>query len=97
VSLVADGGSVVGNVVWAIVAGLVIGGLARLFLHGRQHIPLWLTCFLGIVGGVVGNWLSTKIGVRHTSGVDWTRHVLQVASAAVLIGVIEPMWAQRGR
>lgn len=86
-----------GNVVWAIVAGLVIGGLARLFLHGRQHIPLWLTCFLGIVGGVVGNWLSTKIGVRHTSGVDWTRHVLQVASAAVLIGVIEPMWAQRGR
>lgn len=85
------------NLVWAIVAGLIIGGLARLFLHGRQHIPLWLTCFLGIVGGVVGNWLSTRIGVRHTSGVDWIRHALQVASAAVLIGVIEPMWAQRGR
>jgi uncharacterized membrane protein YeaQ/YmgE (transglycosylase-associated protein family) len=87
----------VGNVLWAILAGLVIGGLARLFLHGHHHIPLWLTCFLGIVGGVVGNWLASKIGVRHTAGVDWTRHALQVASAAVLIGLVEPTWAQRRR
>ena len=85
------------HVLWAIIAGLVIGLLARLLLHGRQHIPLWLTCFLGIVGGVIGNWLASKLGVRHTHGVDWVRHALQVASAAVLIGVIEPMWAGRRR
>jgi uncharacterized membrane protein YeaQ/YmgE (transglycosylase-associated protein family) len=85
------------NIVWAIIAGFVIGGLARLFLRGRQHIPLWLTCLLGIVGGLIGNEIALKLGVRHTSGVDWTRHILQVLSAAVLIGVIEPLWAQRRR
>jgi uncharacterized membrane protein YeaQ/YmgE (transglycosylase-associated protein family) len=85
------------NIVWAIVAGLVIGGLARLFLRGHQHIPLWLTCLLGIVGGIIGNELAARLGVRHTSGVDWVRHILQVLSAAVLIGIIEPLWAQRRR
>jgi uncharacterized membrane protein YeaQ/YmgE (transglycosylase-associated protein family) len=85
------------NILWAIIAGLVIGGLARLFLRGRQHIPLWLTCLLGIVGGIIGDGISRKLGVRHTAGIDWIRHILQVLSAAVLIGVIEPLWAQRRR
>ena len=85
------------NFLWAIFAGLVIGGLARLFLRGHQHIPLWLTCFLGIIGGLIGDAISRKLGVRHTPGIDWTRHILQVLSAAVLIGIIEPMWAQRRR
>ncbi|MDX6228465.1 MAG: hypothetical protein QOI76_1855 [Frankiales bacterium] len=85
------------NIVWAIIAGLVIGGLARLFLRGRQHIPLWLTCLLGIVGGIIGDAISRKLGVRDTAGIDWVRHILQVLSAAVLIGVIEPLWAQRRR
>jgi uncharacterized membrane protein YeaQ/YmgE (transglycosylase-associated protein family) len=85
------------NILWAIIAGLVIGALARLFLRGRQHIPLWLTCFLGICGGIIGDVIARKLGVRHTSGVDWTRHVLQVLSAAVLIGIIEPLWVARRR
>jgi uncharacterized membrane protein YeaQ/YmgE (transglycosylase-associated protein family) len=85
------------NILWAIIAGLIIGGLARLFLRGHQHIPLWLTCFLGICGGLIGDAIARQLGVRHTSGVDWTRHALQVASAAVLIGIIEPMWAGRRR
>ena len=68
------------HIVWAIIAGLVIGGLARLFLRGSQHIPLWLTCFLGIVGGLIGNGLSCKLGVRHTP-----RHRLDPARAADLL------------
>lgn len=85
------------HIVWAIIAGLVIGALARLFLRGRQYIPLWLTCFLGICGGLIGNALAAKLHVRHTSGIDWIRHILQVVSAAVLIGIVEPMWNARRR
>ncbi|BEP12995.1 GlsB/YeaQ/YmgE family stress response membrane protein [Acidothermaceae bacterium B102] len=85
------------NILWAVIAGLVIGGLARLFLVRGQKIPLWLTCFLGICGGLIGDAISRKLGVRHTSGIDWTRHVLQVCSAAVLIGVIAPLWGGRKR
>ena len=84
------------NIIWAIIAGLIIGLLAKLFIPGRQAIPIWLTIILGIVGGLIGNWLASLIGVRHTSGIDWIRHILQVAAAAVLIAIIAPIWMRRG-
>lgn len=84
------------NVIWAIMAGLVIGLVAKLFVPGRQAIPLWLTIVLGIVGGLVGNWLASVLGVRHTSGIDWIRHILQVGAAAILIAIVAPRWTRRG-
>jgi uncharacterized membrane protein YeaQ/YmgE (transglycosylase-associated protein family) len=84
------------NVIWAIIAGLVIGLLAKLVIPGRQAIPLWMTIGLGIVGALVGNWLATVFGVRHTSGIDWIRHFLQIGVAAVLIAIIAPIWMRRG-
>ncbi|WP_055585045.1 GlsB/YeaQ/YmgE family stress response membrane protein [Peterkaempfera griseoplana] len=83
--------------VWAIIAGLIIGLLAKLVLPGRQPIPLWLTIILGIIGGLVGNALASAFGVRDTSGIDWLRHILQIGVAAVLIGLVTPMWAGRRR
>lgn len=85
------------SIVWAIIAGLVIGLLAKLVVPGRQHIPIWLTILLGIVGGLVGNALASALGVGATNGIDWIRHILQVAVAAVLIAVIAPMWGRNRR
>jgi uncharacterized membrane protein YeaQ/YmgE (transglycosylase-associated protein family) len=81
--------------VWAIIAGLIIGLIAKLVLPGRQPIPLWLTLIIGIVGGLVGNALATAFGVRDTGGFDWIRHILQIAVAAVLIALVTPMWVKR--
>ncbi|THJ51939.1 GlsB/YeaQ/YmgE family stress response membrane protein [Candidatus Frankia alpina] len=83
------------QIIWIIIAGLVIGLLARLILRGRQDIPLWLTAVLGIVGALVGNVIASAIGVRHTGGVDWIRHVLQVGVALALVAAAAPMWATR--
>ncbi|EIV93134.1 GlsB/YeaQ/YmgE family stress response membrane protein [Frankia sp. QA3] len=83
------------QILWIILAGLVIGVLARLILRGRQDIPIWLTVALGIVGALVGNVIASAIGVRHTGGVDWIRHVLQVGVAVALVAVVAPMWAMR--
>ncbi|MFJ8649781.1 GlsB/YeaQ/YmgE family stress response membrane protein [Streptomyces sp. NPDC093546] len=80
---------------WAIIAGLIIGLVAKLVLPGRQPIPLWLTVLLGIVGAVVGNALASAFGVRETGGIDWIRHIFQVGIAALLIGLVSPMWARR--
>ncbi|WP_371496969.1 GlsB/YeaQ/YmgE family stress response membrane protein [Kitasatospora sp. NBC_00374] len=85
------------SILWAILAGLVIGLLAKLVLPGRQAIPLWLTVLLGIVGGLIGNSLAAALGVRDTGGVDWVRHLLQVGAAALLIGLVGPAWSRRGR
>jgi uncharacterized membrane protein YeaQ/YmgE (transglycosylase-associated protein family) len=83
------------QIIWAIVAGLIIGVIAKLILPGRQPIPIWLTVVLGVVGALIGNWISSAIGVRHTGGVDWVRHALQIGAAMALIALISPMYLTR--
>ncbi|WP_030231325.1 GlsB/YeaQ/YmgE family stress response membrane protein [Streptomyces sp. NRRL S-350] len=83
------------TILWALVAGLVVGLLAKLVLPGRQPVPLWLTVIVGIVGAVLGNAAASYFGVRHTGGIDWIRHVLQVGVAAVLIALVSPVYASR--
>jgi uncharacterized membrane protein YeaQ/YmgE (transglycosylase-associated protein family) len=83
------------QVIWIVIAGLVIGALARLVLRGRRNIPLWLTIIVGIVGALIGNTIASAIGVRHTAGIDWIRHFLQIGVAAGLIVLLEPVWAAR--
>jgi uncharacterized membrane protein YeaQ/YmgE (transglycosylase-associated protein family) len=83
------------QIIWAIVAGLIIGVIAKLILPGRQPIPIWLTVVLGVVGALIGNWISSAIGVRHTGGVDWIRHVLQIGVAMALIALAAPMYLSR--
>ena len=81
--------------IWAIIAGLIIGVIARLLRPGKQNIPLWLTVLIGIAGAIIGNLLASAFGVRDTSGIDWIRHILQIGVAIVLIGLVEPVWNRR--
>ncbi|MEU1286621.1 GlsB/YeaQ/YmgE family stress response membrane protein [Kitasatospora sp. NPDC005856] len=85
------------TILWALVAGLVVGLLAKLVLPGRQPVPLWLTVLVGAVGAVLGNAAASYFGVRHTGGIDWIRHLLQVGVAAVLIAVVSPAYVARRR
>ncbi|MBT0773291.1 GlsB/YeaQ/YmgE family stress response membrane protein [Kineosporia sp. J2-2] len=80
--------------IWAIIAGLIVGVIARIVLPGRQNIPVWLTILLGVVGAVVGNVAAVALGVGDTNGIDWIRHILQVAVAAVLIAAVTPYYSR---
>jgi uncharacterized membrane protein YeaQ/YmgE (transglycosylase-associated protein family) len=81
--------------VWAIIAGLIIGVIARALLPGRQDIPIWLTIVLGVLGAVIGNAIATGLDVEDTNGIDWIRHAIQIAAAAGLIALVTPLWARR--
>jgi uncharacterized membrane protein YeaQ/YmgE (transglycosylase-associated protein family) len=83
------------SIIWAIIAGLVVGLIARAVLPGKQNIPIWLTIVIGIVGALIGNALASAIGVRHTGGIDWIRHLLQILVAVGLVAVVEPVWSRR--
>ncbi|MBT2467156.1 GlsB/YeaQ/YmgE family stress response membrane protein [Streptomyces sp. ISL-66] len=72
---------------WAIIVGFVLGLIARAILPGKQHQPLWLTAVFGIIGAVLGNAVATWIGVDETRGIDWIRHLLQLAGAVVIVGL----------
>ena len=83
--------------IWAVIAGLIIGLIARAVLPGRQDIPIWLTIILGVLGAVIGNAIASALGVEDTGGIDWIRHIVQIAAAAGLIAVVAPLWAKRTR
>lgn len=74
--------------VWAVVAGVIVGVIARLIVPGKQAIPIWLTVLIGLLGALGGNALASVLGVRSTGGVDWTRHVLQVIVAVAAVYVV---------
>ncbi|MER6252602.1 GlsB/YeaQ/YmgE family stress response membrane protein [Streptomyces sp. NPDC001584] len=77
---------------WAIIVGFVLGLIAKAILPGKQHQPLWLTTLFGIVGAVLGNAVATWIGVGETAGIDWTRHLLQIVGAVVVVALGEMMY-----
>jgi uncharacterized membrane protein YeaQ/YmgE (transglycosylase-associated protein family) len=68
-----------------LVAGLIIGLLARLILPGRQRIGLLWTLALGIVGSVIGGTIANALN----SGDVWELNFVGfVAAVAVSVGVL---------
>ena len=62
-----------------IIAGAVLGALARLVMRGEQNISILWTIVLGAVGALVGGAVASLFGVAHTDGIDWIRWALSLA------------------
>jgi uncharacterized membrane protein YeaQ/YmgE (transglycosylase-associated protein family) len=84
------------TIIGVIIAGAIVGVLARLVMPGRQPMGFLITILLGIVGVLVGWWLAGVLGVQQTSGVDWLRWIISIIVAVLAIGVYEGI-ARRGR
>ena len=82
------------QIIWIVIVGAVLGVLAKMLLPGKQAIPFWLTVICGIIGALLGNWIASGIGVRHTGGIDWIRHLLQLIGALVVVGAGAAVWPQ---
>lgn len=67
---------------WLALAGLLIGGLARLVLPGREAIGIFGTILAGIagsfVGGILGRWLFGAVN-------PWVGLALAVAGAVLFL------------
>jgi uncharacterized membrane protein YeaQ/YmgE (transglycosylase-associated protein family) len=47
----------------ALLVGLIVGGLGRLVVPGRQRIGFWLTLLVGVVAAVLGTVLAGAVGL----------------------------------
>lgn len=74
------------TVIGALFVGVVVGGLARLFLPGRQSISIGATIGVGFVAALVGGLIAQAFGVGDTDGIDWIKLAIQVGLAMVGIG-----------
>jgi uncharacterized membrane protein YeaQ/YmgE (transglycosylase-associated protein family) len=74
------------TILLALLAGIIIGPLARLVLPGKQNISLVMTVILGAVGALAGSAIySAMSGKTDTSGIDWIALAIGVVVAAVAI------------
>jgi uncharacterized membrane protein YeaQ/YmgE (transglycosylase-associated protein family) len=72
-----------------LVAGLIIGALARLFKPGRQNLGLLATLGLGLVGSLIGGTIAWLMGTGSIWELNVLGFVLSVIAAVLLVGTAE--------
>ena len=74
-----------------LVAGLIIGLLARAILPGKQHLGLVATLLLGVIGSLIGGVIANAL----RSGSIWELNVIgfiaAIAASVLLLAVGERM------
>ena len=80
-----------------LVAGLIIGALARLIKPGRQNLSLLMTLLLGLVGSVVGGVIANILGTRDLFELNVLGLLVAVIVAVLLIGVAEQLGGRTKR
>ncbi len=69
-------------VLWYVVVGLVIGGLARLLVRGTSGLGLGVTILAGLVGSIAGGWISHALDLAGL-----LQLLVAVLVSAALIGL----------
>jgi uncharacterized membrane protein YeaQ/YmgE (transglycosylase-associated protein family) len=72
-----------------IVAGLIIGALARLLMPGKQKIGLLWTLLVGLAGSVIGGTIANAIGTGDIFELNVLGFCVAVLSSVALLGVAE--------
>jgi uncharacterized membrane protein YeaQ/YmgE (transglycosylase-associated protein family) len=78
-----------------IVAGLVIGALARLIKPGKQNLSLLVTLLLGLAGSVIGGVIANLLGTGDIFELNVVGFIVAVVAAVLLVGVAEGLSGRR--
>jgi uncharacterized membrane protein YeaQ/YmgE (transglycosylase-associated protein family) len=78
-------------VIGFLVAGLIIGALARLIVPGRQRLSLLATLALGLVGSVIGGTIAWLLGTGSIWELNLLGFVLAVGASVLLVGTAEAL------
>lgn len=78
-----------------IVAGLIIGALARLIKPGKQNLGIIMTLLLGLVGSIIGGTIANLLGTGDIMELNVLGFIVSVIAAVLLIGVAESITGSR--
>ena len=79
------------GIIGFLVAGLIIGALARLFKPGRQNLSLLATLGLGVVGSVIGGVVANLLGTGDMGELNVLGFIVAVIASMALIGTAESL------
>jgi uncharacterized membrane protein YeaQ/YmgE (transglycosylase-associated protein family) len=91
ISRSTEEGGIVGEFITYLIAGLVIGAIARLIMPGRQNMNMVATIIVGVVAALIGGYLWEAI-FPDNDGIAWIGSIIV---ALVLIFIYERTVARR--
>lgn len=71
-------------IIW-IVLGLVAGIIAKLLMPGRDPGGFIITIILGIVGALIGGFISTRLGFGDVTGFNLPSIIIAVLGSVLLL------------
>ncbi len=71
-------------IIW-IVLGLIAGIIAKFIMPGRDPGGFIVTIILGIVGALVGGFISTKLGFGDVTGFNLPSVIIAVLGSMLLL------------
>lgn len=78
----------IGTIIGWAVFGLIIGAIARLLYPGDQTMSIWMTMVLGIVGSLVGGFISWAIwGAPGDSAFQGAGWIMSIVGALIVVWV----------
>ncbi len=83
------------SILGALIIGLVLGLLGKLFAPGKQNIPIWLTLLVGVAAAFIGSWIARLLGVQDTPGIDWIEVIVQIVVAAIGVSLVAGMYGRK--
>jgi uncharacterized membrane protein YeaQ/YmgE (transglycosylase-associated protein family) len=84
-------------VIGFLVAGLVIGALARLIVPGKQNLGILATLALGVVGSLIGGLIAQFFRTGSIWELNVLGFVCAVIAAVLLVGVAEGIAGRNNR
>ncbi|XXG93739.1 GlsB/YeaQ/YmgE family stress response membrane protein [Neisseria sp. Ec49-e6-T10] len=76
-----------------IIFGLIAGALAKWIMPGKNNSGLVITTILGVVGAVVGGWISTFFGMGKVDGFNIGSFVVAIIGALVVLFIYQKIKA----
>ncbi|MBD2811585.1 GlsB/YeaQ/YmgE family stress response membrane protein [Xenorhabdus sp. Vera] len=70
-----------------IIFGLIAGILAKWIMPGNNSSGIIMTVILGIVGAVVGGYISTFFGMGKVDGFNFGSFIIAVVGAIIILFV----------
>ena len=79
-----------GIIAW-IILGLIAGAVAKLLMPGKDPGGIIVTIVIGILGAVLGGFISTALGMGTVSGFNLGSFVIAILGAILLLWLYRVM------
>ncbi|WP_428944115.1 GlsB/YeaQ/YmgE family stress response membrane protein [Pantoea sp. FN060301] len=76
-----------------VIFGLIAGVIARCIMPGKEHMGIFMTMILGVVGALIGGVISTALGFGKVSGFNIYSIAIATLGAIIVLFAIHKIRA----